>query len=637
MNPSDAQRALRQGGNAAAASIRGFLEGLGDAQRDHEEWALVCEEAGLVELAFKERVLAVRHNPQSAAALRQLGASHEERGELERARLAYEACIQLEPRDEEAIDGLVRIARESGQGELVRRVIDDAVRAGVPQARIDRLRGRKSQDDGAPIEILDVRLDLPDDATLARMLGLFRGREDTHARQWHDPHRGTGYTPVREPMTPSGLRNHLLGNTTLGSYPIRLDETVTYFAIDIDIAKPILDKAATDPAVARAARHAVHLAGLKFGGALRRFGFSPILEDSGHKGRHLWVFFSEPIPSEAAYKLGRLLSVNFAPELDPMLHLEFFPKQPALSGKGLGNLIKIPLGVHRRTGKRSVLLDATGRPLESPHDTLRDLTRTDRTSLTAALDMLGNVVSKMSCSPRALSSPPVHTATSADASTLPALVPPDRWTDADFELDPEVAHVLSNCPVLGGLRRRAEETRSLTREELKVLKFTLGHVKSGPLAVNHILSKCHSIAPVEHLKRQLQGHPMACENIRKNVPHIASKVACNCPFLFAPDQYPTPTLHLLTMRSAKTASLAALGETAPSRLERSQEEIGRRYGMLLQRLNDASSEFEHARHALLHSLREQPNRTLEIDSGRFVLREVQGVEEILWLAHEVSV
>jgi len=43
--------------------------------------------------------------------------------------------------------------------------------------------------------------------------------------------------------------------------------------------------------------------------------------------------------------------------------LEIFPKQDALKGKGYGNLVKLPLGVHRRTGGKSGFIPV---PMDKP-------------------------------------------------------------------------------------------------------------------------------------------------------------------------------------------------------------------------------------------------------------------------------
>lgn len=67
-----------------------------------------------------------------------------------------------------------------------------------------------------------------------------------------------------------------------------------------------------------------------------------LLEDSGQKGRHLWLFLERPVPAHVARGFGQALVRAHCPT-DERLHLEVFPKQDRLDRKGLGNLVKLPL------------------------------------------------------------------------------------------------------------------------------------------------------------------------------------------------------------------------------------------------------------------------------------------------------
>jgi len=82
---------------------------------------------------------------------------------------------------------------------------------------------------------------------------------------------------------------------------------------------------------------------------------------------HVWVFFEPCIPAQVARWLGfRCLELA---ELNPK-QVEVFPKQAELSkDRPYGNFVKLPLGVHRKEGKKSRILDhATFEPL--PDETL---------------------------------------------------------------------------------------------------------------------------------------------------------------------------------------------------------------------------------------------------------------------------
>lgn len=78
---------------------------------------------------------------------------------------------------------------------------------------------------------------------------------------------------------------------------------------------------------------------------------SILLEDTGGRGYHIWVFFSEAIKGSIVFALGELLKKH----LD--FEIEFFPKQGVLTARRkLGNLIKLPLGIHKKYNLRSCFL-----------------------------------------------------------------------------------------------------------------------------------------------------------------------------------------------------------------------------------------------------------------------------------------
>ncbi|RMD60199.1 MAG: DNA primase, partial [Nitrospirae bacterium] len=75
----------------------------------------------------------------------------------------------------------------------------------------------------------------------------------------------------------------------------------------------------------------------------------------------------------------------------------------------------------------------------------------------------------------------------------------------------------------------------------------VGHLDKGPEVLNHLLKRCVNVEPSHLLKSRLRGNPISCPKIRSRIPHITSKVACNCSF--SPDSglYPTPILHIRSM------------------------------------------------------------------------------------------
>jgi len=197
----------------------------------------------------------------------------------------------------------------------------------------------------------------PQDEKIHLFQSLFRGREDVYPRRFESLRTGkTGYQPAcrnewikeickkpkvsckdcenREflPVTDEVIRNHLLGNNpnepskrdfTIGVYPLLLDETCWFLAVDFDKSSWMEDVSA-------------------FLKTCRSYNVPFALERSrSGKGGHVWIFFAESIPASLARKLGSLLlteTMERRPEVGFESYDRFFPSQDTLPKGGLGNL-----------------------------------------------------------------------------------------------------------------------------------------------------------------------------------------------------------------------------------------------------------------------------------------------------------
>lgn len=142
---------------------------------------------------------------------------------------------------------------------------------------------------------------------------------------------GKGYFPVYEPLTPSVLRRHLDGELTVGTYVV-WGENAQTLVFDVDTT----DKSETD---------AVYDALLSLGIPDTCIG----VEFSGSKGYHVWILLGR---YDSASKLRRLGQAALA--LSGASQVEVFPKQDSV--RKLGNLVKLPGGIHRKTGDWSYML-----------------------------------------------------------------------------------------------------------------------------------------------------------------------------------------------------------------------------------------------------------------------------------------
>lgn len=161
----------------------------------------------------------------------------------------------------------------------------------------------------------------------------FLVRRDLYARQLVDGR----YVCIQKFLTPQHVIAHLKGDLTLGAYALNVDNRARFLAFDAD------DESQWSQLVRMAA-------------TLEAQGATAYLEAS-RRGGHLWLFFSRPVMGRAVREFGLGLAQVF--QLDG---IEMFPKQAALK-TGPGSLIRMPFGVHQRTGERYGFFKPDGQPL----------------------------------------------------------------------------------------------------------------------------------------------------------------------------------------------------------------------------------------------------------------------------------
>ncbi|MCD8479071.1 MAG: hypothetical protein LRZ88_01820 [Candidatus Cloacimonetes bacterium] len=79
------------------------------------------------------------------------------------------------------------------------------------------------------------------------------------------------------------------------------------------------------------------------------------IESSGYKGYHVWVFLEQKTSANLAKAFAERIAAQIPMDGLP-LQLEVFPKQSTIK-QGYGNLVKLPYGIHRLSGKLSTMLD----------------------------------------------------------------------------------------------------------------------------------------------------------------------------------------------------------------------------------------------------------------------------------------
>lgn len=570
------------------------------SQGGHRELGLVAEQLGLLGLAEREFNLALRDDPADTEALRHLVDLAEERGHVERAVNLLVRLMDLAPEPSIAVklyDLYLELGAEPKAQALAERCAELGIR--LP---------RRAAEPPTPQEAEPV---IPPDADLVRFLSLFGGREDVYARQWFSPAKGEGgYSPVREPLTPRQLRAHLLGEVTLGVYPIRLDGTCLFCALDLDLKKASLEEARRRQELARVLKDELARVTQRIRSAFEAEGLVPLVEDSGYKGRHFWFPLAAPEPAETLVALGKAVLAFVQPLLGEHLACEWFPKASKPGTRGLGNLIKLPLGVHRRTGRRSFFLDSEGRSIPNPWEFLRSAPLLDRQAILAFLDRRRVAMQ---------TSEPVPEEGEAPTPEKVSLPPPPSWTANDFETHPDFRRLLGGCAVLRRLVTQAIEERRLSYHEATILVHTFGYVPNGVAAANYLFALVGTVPSHVYLKSPLRGNPVSCVKIRARIPEVTSRVPCNCVFPDVQDLYPTPLLHLRGQASEE--------DVAPN--PSSIHELVRKAQTIQNRIAVWQADLAALRQAIIAAVKQEPQPYLDLGDCTVRVDTRDGVDTLI--------
>lgn len=201
---------------------------------------------------------------------------------------------------------------------------------------------------------------------------LFRGREDIFPTRFISAKTGkSGYAPACRnkfvrgvcglpkvkcgdcpnqafiPFEDAAIIGHLTGRHVMGVYPLLVDETCWFLAVDFDKSTWIEDVRA-------------------FIETCRRVGIPAAVERSrSGNGAHVWFFFSSPVPAVSARKMGCYLiteTMSRRHELSMDSYDRLFPSQDTMPRGGFGNLIALPLQHGPRALGNSAFLDDQLRP-----------------------------------------------------------------------------------------------------------------------------------------------------------------------------------------------------------------------------------------------------------------------------------
>ncbi|NLI75951.1 MAG: hypothetical protein GX442_05845, partial [Candidatus Riflebacteria bacterium] len=429
---------------------------------------------------------------------------------------------------------------------------------------------------------------------LARFTDRFAGREGVHAVGFAAGRDKPGYRPEHAPLTADLVRRHLAGDTVLGTYLVRRDDTSHLLCFDLDVRRPFVARYAADAEERSRLKRLLMAEGRRLLDQAAAVGLPLLPEFSGFKGLHFWAFADPPVPARHWRVVGNwLLERLGAPPAE--LAWELFPKQDAVPPDGLGNLVKLPCGVHPQGRRRSAFLAAdTFRP--APDQAAAFLAHPVLTpaafgELLGRLAALGATIdAPPPPAPAGTPGPefadgghpvpagivPAHPRPDEDPVAVTVRVPlPDRHP-------PAIERLLAGCPLLWHLADRVAQGGSLSPAELHVLVYALAALdEDGRVFLHQLLNQAPGYDPnaVNRAIHAVPPNPIGCAKIRRTLPELAAQTGCACQFRLPEGCYASPLVHAGVLPASDLALPARGGGHAPCNLSGREEVAGQSGGI----------------------------------------------------------
>lgn len=167
--------------------------------------------------------------------------------------------------------------------------------------------------------------------TVKNIFDLFLNRFDCYACQTD----AFNFIKKDEKLTAEVVKRHLSHEITIGIYQLNKENKIKWICFDFDDEN--------------SQQNATKLLNYLLNKPL--FKNAVLLEYTGGRGYHVWIFFKEKISATA----GRALCEKILEKTS--FKCEFFPKQCSLSPQSpFGSLVRLPLGLHKKYGKVSELI-----------------------------------------------------------------------------------------------------------------------------------------------------------------------------------------------------------------------------------------------------------------------------------------
>ncbi len=471
---------------------------ISDDPKIYKDIGIIAMELKLTKIAYENFLKSYKLNNNDSEITYYLGLIYLQNKKIELAINLFQKTLDIDPNFLKAKYALSLAYKKLNLNNLSKTILEDEI-------DVNNNSYLKKE-----FEILfgdDIKKDIYwSSSDLKKFIKIFSGREGVFATQWIDNRGRVGYLPQRGNIKEKDVLSHLKGDITLGVYVSRLDNTVNFLVIDIDIKKNYLEKEINEEMI-NDLEDKINVVVQNIKNYAEKIKFPVYIENSGYKGRHIWIFFSSPIKSSDAIDLAKIFIENIS-EIPKEISIEIFPKEQHISPKSLGSLIKLPFGKHRKTGKFSYFIDNG-----EPYDNIEFVNSVKRISKEEVLKVKNN----------------------------------KKYVN--YQISNDIEKLINKCNIIKYLVNKAKEVHELNHIERLVLLYTFGHLnEDGKNYIHYLMSECsnydYNFTQKWINRLEKNKNPISCPKIRMWLNYITPSVGCYCEFDLKDNQYPSPILHI---------------------------------------------------------------------------------------------
>lgn len=152
------------------------------------------------------------------------------------------------------------------------------------------------------------------ESDISLFINFFIGREDTYAIDNIFENSRNTVEQVMEPVNAEVIKRHFMGEITAATYVQRSNSTSKYMVMDIDISKKVLILHPYGSEEFKSYKEKALDIVKNMESEIEKLGLKCYIEDTGHRGYHMWLFFGEWIPVRYIHMLADYIQKNIFPD-----------------------------------------------------------------------------------------------------------------------------------------------------------------------------------------------------------------------------------------------------------------------------------------------------------------------------------